>query len=259
MTEVPEHLLQRSRERREALGLSSGDTASGDAGAAESSAPAPAAASAEEPAGEAAAPPAPVAAAAPVEPEPVAPPPPPPPYVQAALRRSRIPVWAMPVVALLPVWAFVYAATLETGGGEASGPLAIGAEVYSSNCASCHGASGGGGTGPQLAGGEVVKTFPDAAEMTEFVKQGSAVIQGEGYGDPNREGGQHIAATGGMPAWEGILSEEEIQAVVLHERVVFGGEEAPPEGAEGEPQPATGEAGDTSGAGGDADETVDGG
>ena len=252
MTEVPEHLLRRSKERREALGLSSGDPASGDAGAA----PAPAAASAAEPAAEAPAAAAP-APAAPVEPEPAAPAPPPPPYVQAAQRRSRIPVWAMPVVALLPVWAFVYAATLDTGGGETGGPLALGAEVYSGNCASCHGASGGGGTGPQLSGGEVVKTFPDAAEMLAFVKQGSAPIKGEGYGDPDREGGQHIAATGGMPAWEGILTEEEIQAVVLHERVEFGGEEAPPEGAEGEVQPATGEPGDTSGSGGDASDTVD--
>ena len=163
----------------------------------------------------------------------------------------------MPVLALLPVWAFVYAGTLDAGGGEVAGPLAIGAEVYNGNCAVCHGASGGGGTGPELAGGEVIKTFPDAAEMIEFVKAGSAPIQGQPYGDPNREGGQHIAATGGMPGWEGILTEEEIQAVVLHERVVFGGEEAPPEGAEGEVQPATGEAGDTSGAGGEADEIVD--
>ena len=253
MTEVPEHLLKRSQERREALGLSTG----GGAGASESAA-APAAASASEDAPAAA--PAPAAAAAPaapVEPEPAAPPPPPPPYVQAAQRRTRIPAWAMPVLALLPVWAIVYAGTLETGGGEAAGPLALGAEIYSGNCASCHGAGGGGGTGPQLAGGEVIKTFPDAAEMIEFVKQGSAPIQGQPYGDPNREGGPHIAETGGMPAWEGILTEEEIQAVVLHERVVFGGEEAPPEGAEGEVQPATGEAGDTSGAGGEADETVD--
>ena len=249
MTEVPEHLLKRSRDRREALGLSTGDgggsseTAAAPAAASASEAPAPAAAQA------------PAAAAAPVEPEPVAPPPPPPPYVQAAQRRNRIPAWAMPVLALLPVWAFVYAGTLDAGGGEAAGPLALGAEIYNGNCASCHGASGGGGTGPELAGGEVIKTFPDAAEMIDFVKQGSADINGQGYGDPNREGGQHIAATGGMPAWEGILTEEEIQAVVLHERVEYGGEEPP---APGDDAPATGEPGDTAGSGGEAEETTEG-
>lgn len=253
MTEVPEHLLRRSRERREALGLSSGDAGGGEGGGAE-----PAAASAAEPAAAPAAPaPAPAAAAAPVEPEPAAPPPPPPPYVQAAQRRNRIPVWAMPVVAMLPFWAFVYAATLDTSEAEAAGPLAIGAEVYQANCASCHGANGGGGTGPELAGGEVLKTFPDPAEMIEFVRVGSRPIQGQPYGDPDREGGQRIAATGGMPGWEGILTPEEIEAVVLHERVEYGGEEAPPEGAEGETQPATGEPGDTGGSGGEAEDLAE--
>ena len=79
MTEIPEHLLKRSRERRQALGLSSeGGEAGSDAPAASADAPAtttPAAA------------PAPAARATP--PTPAAPPPPKPvpAYVQAAQRR----------------------------------------------------------------------------------------------------------------------------------------------------------------------------
>ncbi|MBA2437304.1 MAG: hypothetical protein H0V52_03010, partial [Acidimicrobiia bacterium] len=103
MTEVPEHLLQRSRERRAALGL----------GGDEDVPAAPAQASAATPAPTAAAAPAPVAPApvAPLAPPPP-PPPPPPPYVTAAMSRPKIPMWALPVLAMLPIWAIVYAGVL---------------------------------------------------------------------------------------------------------------------------------------------------
>ena len=45
------------------------------------------------------------------------PPPPPkpdPPYIQAYKNRRRIPFWAMPALLGLPLWAFIYANTLET-------------------------------------------------------------------------------------------------------------------------------------------------
>ena len=245
MTEVPEHLLRRSRERREALGLSTGGEG---APAGESAAPEPAAAG-----GGGDAPP-PAEAAPPVpapEPEPAAPPPPPPEYIQASERRSRIPYWAMPVLALLPLWAFVYAGTLELNEAEATGPLGLGAEVYG-RCASCHGGGGGGGVGPQLSNGEVVKTFPNIEDHLEFVRNGSAPIQGQPYGDPDREGGQRVAETGGMPAWD-TLSEEELRAVILHERVTLGGEQLTPEemdafmaGEGGGGEAGGGDAGDTS-------------
>src|SRR5262249_45360047 len=76
VTEIPEHLLRRSRERREAWGLSTGD---GGPGAAPPAAPP---STEVQPAAAAATPaPAPAPAAAPAV---VAPPPkPPPPYVQA--------------------------------------------------------------------------------------------------------------------------------------------------------------------------------
>src|SRR4051812_40281353 len=103
LTEVPEHLLQRSRDRRAALGLGGGD-----AGGAAARPSAPPAAPATATGGAA---PAKAAAAAPVV---SAPKPPPfvPPYVRAAERRQRIPVWCLPVVAFLPVWGVLYAQSL---------------------------------------------------------------------------------------------------------------------------------------------------
>ena len=122
MTEIPEHLLKRSRERRAALGL---PTEGGE----------PAAASRPRAAGEPARrgrsaparrprrpgrrPPRPCArrpraggaAAKPV-----------PAYVQAAKRRRKIPIWAMPVLALLPLWAFMYALAMRPQTKELVGP-----------------------------------------------------------------------------------------------------------------------------------------
>jgi len=85
VTEVPEHLLKRSRDRKAALG--GGGDSGGDAPAAST----PAVSESTEVAPKAAAP---VAAATPAAaPEPVAP------YVEAALKRKKIPFWAMPMLA----------------------------------------------------------------------------------------------------------------------------------------------------------------
>ena len=123
MTEVPEHLLARSRARREAAGLATPS----EGGAA----PAPSAseAGAVEPAAVAATP-APTTA-----PHPPPPPKPDPPYIQAYKNRKRIPYWAMPALTLLPLWAFIYANTLEKPPPAQTGPLAVGAKIFG-NCAS---------------------------------------------------------------------------------------------------------------------------
>ena len=70
---------------------------------------------------------APAKAEASAAPAPVAPaaPEPTPPWVEAAQSRKKIPVWAVPVLALLPIWAVVYALTLDPP-TEATGPLTIG-------------------------------------------------------------------------------------------------------------------------------------
>lgn len=218
MTEIPEHLLRRSKA---AKADKSGDAApAADAGSGGDSG-----ATAATPATTGGASPVPrPAAAAPVEPtpEPVRPDPP---YVAAYKRRRRVPVWALPLVAALPVWAFSFAGTMQVP--EVEDPLFVeAAELYTGlGCAGCHGAGGGGGVGYAFTGGEVIATFPEPIDQMLHVARGSAAIAGEPYGDPDRPGGGRVAgATGGvMPAFADI-SLLELQLVVFHERVTLGGE-----------------------------------
>lgn len=198
MTEIPEHLLKRSKERRAAIG--------GEASPAADEAPAAAEAAPDE----APAVPA-VAAAAAVE---VAPEPPKPvrPEVAAALRRRKIPFWAMPVLAGLPLWAYVYQATLEPPPAAEIGPLAEGQVIYG-GCASCHGATGGGGVGPALDG--VLATWPDYRDHMMWVKLGDAGWPGTTYGATSKP------KAVGMPEHQ-ALTDAELAQVVLYERTTFG-------------------------------------
>jgi mono/diheme cytochrome c family protein len=210
LTEIPEHLLERSRARRAALGLGGGE------GGAAPATPAATEGGAAEAAPKAAAP---AKAAAPVAakaPEIVLSP-----YAQAAIARKKIPVWAVPVLLFLPLWGFLYWGTLDPEPVEALGLAAEGPVVYSARCATCHGGSGGGGAGPELQ--TVVATFPDFHDHVWWVVNGSnGVSPGAVYGDPAREGGARVSV-GGMPPWGEGLTAEELLAVVYHERAAYGG------------------------------------
>lgn len=202
MTEIPEHLLARSKARRSAMGGGGGDDAPTAATPAKADAPA------ATPAKAAAAP----VAAAPPAPEPT------PPWVAAAQSRKKIPFWAVPVLALLPLWAVIYALTLDPP-TNAESPLTVGATVYSTNCATCHGATGGGsGNIPALTGDtSVIKEFPKPAEQVAWVALGSA-----GWtqaGEKALPGGRAVA--GGMPSWEASLQPADLMSVVLHERTTL--------------------------------------
>jgi mono/diheme cytochrome c family protein len=216
VTEIPEHLLKRSKERRQALGL-------GDEGSdAPASTPAKTASTAAPVA--ATAPPAPVApvATAPPTPEPDLP------VVAAAKSRRRIPFWAMATLSLLPIWAFMYVLSVTEEEQEVVGPLGLGAEIYN-QCSSCHLANGQGGAGRPLWQGAVLATFPRIEDMLNLVYTGSqayATAGLESFGDPNREGGAHapLAYNGApMPGFGGQLTDYEILAVVCHERYTLGG------------------------------------
>lgn len=211
MTEVPEHLLARSRERRAALGLGGGAPAA-PSGGAPVGAPSSAAPATVAPA----AAPATVATAAPAvveEAKPV------PTYLRPEAAKARIPVWIIPVLVILPFWGVLYVGAFGSRQkAEALTGAALGAQIYrSQGCSSCHGASGEGGVGPRLHGGEATKTFPDEKDHISWVKTGSAPFKGQPYGAEDREGGQHGPATGGMPAFSS-LSDEQVAAVVLYER-----------------------------------------
>jgi mono/diheme cytochrome c family protein len=221
MTEIPEHLLKRSKERRAAL---TGQPVEADAPAAAASGSAEVVA--------------PAAAAAPARPapqQPAVPPPPKPdiPVVAAAKARKKIPYWAVAGLALLPIWGFMYARALTPAPKVASGPLGVGAVVYGS-CASCHGSGGEGGSGRVLNNGEVLKTFPRIEDQINFVYWGTQGYEAANiaqYGDPNRAGGAHTPRSfngTAMPGWGegagGALTDAQILAVVCHERFNISGE-----------------------------------
>jgi len=203
MTEIPEHLLARSRARREAAGLATPS----DAGASAT----PTAGGEVEVVSAAVATPAPAAA-----PPPPPPPKPDPPYIQAYKNRKRIPFWAMPALMLLPLWAFIYANTLEKPAAATTGPLAEGATIYQ-NCASCHGGSGEGGVGPTFQNGVLAKDWPKFQDQIRWVSLGSTGWPGDTYGANNKP------KKGGMPAWTGTLTPLQIAEVVRYEREVLSG------------------------------------
>ncbi len=227
MTEIPEHLLKRSRERRSAVGQG-GDAAadaSSDAATA-SNAPATTPATTTPAAAPAASgPPARTAA-----PTPAAPPPPKPDpvYVQAAKTRRKIPFWAMATLSLMPLWGFMYVRAVTAPPDVVEGPLGIGTEIYS-NCASCHAADGNNpaSVGYPFANGSVLETFPHIEDQIRYVYYGTEGYNAAGveiYGNPDREGGPHITGQRGiMPAFSGQLTQYEIVAVVCHERYGLGG------------------------------------
>jgi mono/diheme cytochrome c family protein len=228
VTEIPEHLLKRSKAARaQAEGATpSGQGEAPDAGTTPGTAPATTAA-------------APVAQApAAPPPAPVGPPPPQPdlPVVVAAKARKKIPFWAFATLSTLPLWAFMYVRALTPTTERIPGPLGDGAVVFT-GCSSCHGSKGEGGVGYQFSQQEVLKTFPHIEDQLRWVYAGTDAYVAAGiqdYGDPNRPGGAHITkAKGVMPQqgekFGGALTDAQILAVVCHERFTLGG--ADPVGA----------------------------
>ncbi len=235
MTEIPEHLLKRAAERRAAT---AGKDASADASAAAPAAEgAPAAAGSAAPAKAEAKPPAPLPT---LEPEPVKAAPELA-VVAAAKNRKRVPYWAASLLALLPLWAFIYLFAIRVPPAGESDPLVIGHEVYVANCQSCHQADGsgadGGGTGQRLNEGHTLETFKDPLSMIHWIAygaEGGARPDGT-YGDLDRPGGPVNINTlsGAMPGFGTGLTAEEYAAVVIYIREEFGGELYDPENEQG--------------------------
>lgn len=216
MTEIPEHLLKRSKT---AKAKADGAEAPTDAPAAPSSAPATTDAAAPAVAAKAAAPAVP---AAPVAKPDI-------PVVAAYKARRKIPVWAMLALSILPVWAFMYVLAMQPVTAKATGPLGDGAVAYSANCSGCHGGGGEGvGSAYGFVNGSVMKTFPHIEDQVRWVVLGTKTYLDAGvsvYGNPEREGGAHVtgASGGQMPGWKGNLTDAEILAAVCHERYDLGG------------------------------------
>jgi mono/diheme cytochrome c family protein len=214
LTEIPEHLLKRSKAAKAA--------ASGDSPPADDATEA-ASGTAVEPAAKAAAPAAAPAAAVAevVEPEParVAA------YVQAAQERKKMPFWIAPVLLALPFWAMMYVGTLERVPQGLTGLLGEGEHLYvEAGCSGCHGAEGGGGIGPAMSDGEVHLTFTSIEDQVVWIAKGSSLV---GSGNPysSADSARPRLVAGQMPGFgaesANPLDAEEILAVTLYERTQF--------------------------------------
>ena len=73
--------------------------------------------------------------------------------------------------------AFVILLFANNPGGVA-GSGSVGSELFAANCASCHGADGSGGIGPQLSGGRVLRDFPNEPDEVTFVANGRGIMPG---------------------------------------------------------------------------------
>ena len=211
MTEIPEHLLKRSKERRAAV---SGESA--DAAAPASATPATVDAS--TPAVAAAA--APAKAAAPAAPPP---PKPDPAFIAAAKSRKRIPFWAMATLSLLPIWGFLYVQGLKPEAKTVAGPIGVGQRLYGS-CAGCHGTTGAGGVGRSFNDGAVQKTFPHIEDQLNLVYTGSQAYRDAGLTYYGAQAAGHLGYNGAfMPAQKTNFTEAQILGLVCHERYDLGG------------------------------------
>lgn len=213
MTEVPEQLLERSRARRAAIG--GRNSVDDSQGYETSSAPRASDAGAPIVAGGGPLPPHPEPLDDPVHVRS--------PMASAHSERAKIPFWAMPVLAAIPVWAYVFVGTLSPA-PEGPGPTQVGAELYvSSACSACHGVSGNGaGVGPAFVNGAIFETWPRFEDHFRWVRLGGA-----GW---IREVGDTYGATdkpvngNAMPGFTvEQLSDADLISVVLHERSALGG------------------------------------
>lgn len=103
------------------------------------------------------------------------------------------------------------------GGGQAQGP--DGKALFAANCASCHGATGGGGVGRPLSKDSnttLLSDFPDGAQQVDFVTKGNQAF-------PSGWGAAKNPPRGVMPSFGKQLQPAEIEAIVKYERSLAGG------------------------------------
>ena len=170
-----------------------------------------------------------------------------------AFKRFTLPRWLTAAFVVVPLAALFYAASFATGpecgnggalavdpvtgiaencdgsefGFVGEDPLILGATLYTVDaaCQACHGAAGGGGAGPALASGAVTATFPTCDDHIDWVALGTtgwSQERGPTYGANNKA----VGGFGIMPGFAPSLTSQELAAVVLYERVTFGGLDA---------------------------------
>ncbi len=134
-------------------------------------------------------------------------------------RRPKVPFWAVPVLVVLPVWAFIYIGTLRPA--EPGSLRARGAEVYAAQCAACHGSQGEGAAAPAFDAGAVFQTWPSFEDHLEWVQLGGA-RWAERHG-PTYGATATPVNGAAMPGFDGRLDDRDLVHVVLYERTVLAG------------------------------------
>jgi len=84
-------------------------------------------------------------------------------------------------------------------GGTADPVLQLGRDVYGGSCKRCHGADGGGGSGPNLTSSDFDEDFADLIDVVDLISDGRKR----------------------MPAFSSSLTEEQITAVARYVREVL--------------------------------------
>jgi mono/diheme cytochrome c family protein len=179
------------------------------------------------------------------EPEPV--------VLREVVPAGAIPRWLAAMFVAVPLFALAYIGFLPNGPGcgdagrlavdPVSGEMvncdgsaigdegeidyfALGQEMYAANgCIVCHGAGGDGSANfPRFTGGALLTTFPEGQCPThvEWVRLGTNQWPDPTYGANNKPVGGSGAV---MPTFGTQLSDDELKAVALYERVAFGGQE----------------------------------
>lgn len=115
------------------------------------------------------------------------------------MRSPRILAAGLTLVASVTLVAACSGGTSTPAAPAGDAALVQGQQIYSQNCASCHGASGQGGYGPKLAGVVSVK-YPNIDDQIALITNGK----------------------GAMPAYSKKLSAEQITSVVRYTREVLG-------------------------------------
>ena len=130
-------------------------------------------------------------------------------YSQISIQAKQAAAAANPVPAAASAVAAPAAQTASAG---APPGAAAGAKVFSTNCASCHGAAGAGvpGAFPPLAGNAVVTG--DKTKVIQIVVNGL-------HGQISVKGSTY---NGQMPAWKGNLSNSDIANVITYIRNSWG-------------------------------------
>ncbi len=134
--------------------------------------------------------------------------------------KLKVPIWVMPVLVSIPLWAFFFPGAFSNHHVVVvTDPIVLGKNVYESSCSTCHGTNGEGGVGPALHNGVAADTFPQIADQIKWIDNGSmGLAKNAPFGSATNPLGQQFASKDDMPAFANSLTPAQIMDVALFER-----------------------------------------